>query len=157
MSIGRKKAPASELPIGGHDTLAEAWRVQQDAAAVGFDWPDISGAFAKITEESVEIQQALDSNDVDHAQKELGDLLFSVVNLARFLDVDPRQALAESSTRFRRRFDALLERVHASGRRPEACELDELDRIWERIKGDSEGSETPLDIGGGDDANSPPI
>src|SRR2546426_9676395 len=80
--------------------LSRACRLQQDAAAVGFDWPDASGPLAKVKEEIAELER-------ETSEAELGDLLFAVVNLARKLGVDPDHALERANDKFRRRFAAV--------------------------------------------------
>ena len=84
--------------------LMEAEKISHKAAGVGFEWPAIDGVVEKVREEAEELAAARASEDHDHIEHELGDLLFTVVNLARFLKVDPEQALRKTSARFRRRF-----------------------------------------------------
>ena len=114
--------------------LERARRVQLHAAAFGFDWPDTSGVLHKVREETDEIQGALERHDMIGAQRELGDLLFSAVNLARFLNVDPRAALAHAVARFEQRFELLRETIERSGRSMKDCSLEQLDEVWERVK-----------------------
>lgn len=116
------------------DPLTEAWTIQQDAAVVGFDWPDIEGVFAKLDEEIAEVREALAHGDREHARHEVGDLLFSVVNLARFLDANPGEALARTNRRFVHRFALVKEEVARRGRRIEECTLADLDAIWDAVK-----------------------
>lgn len=107
--------------------LARAHKLQGRAASVGFDWPNLEGVVAKVHEEIAEV---LADRDVpERAAAEIGDLLFSVVNLARRLDVDPEQALRGSSARFERRFRAMEQVGSLSG-----LSLDELDARWEAVK-----------------------
>ena len=107
--------------------LARALELQSRAASVGFDWPGHDGAVAKVREELAEVLDALD--DPEAVKSEIGDLLFSVVNLARHLSVDPEMALRASAERFDRRF-----RVVESGGDLEGATLEELDRRWEEAK-----------------------
>ena len=116
------------------DALEEARSIQAHASTLGFDWPDISGVLAKVREELEEIEEALAQRDMPQAQRELGDLLFSAVNVARFLDADPAVELHGSNARFRARFEQLQRDVAQSGRRMEECTLEELDEVWDRIK-----------------------
>ncbi|MBN2310636.1 MAG: hypothetical protein JXR94_16815 [Candidatus Hydrogenedentes bacterium] len=116
--------------------LVEACAVQQRAAAVGFDWPDVTGVLAKVREETAEIEHALAASDPQHAKRELGDLLFSAVNLARFLDADATQELRRATARFQCRFARVEREIERSGRSMTACSLEELDAVWERVKGD---------------------
>jgi ATP diphosphatase len=108
--------------------LKRAEKLQSRAARVGFDWPDASGPRAKIDEELAEIDQA--ANDEERAA-ELGDLLFSVVNYARHLGVDPEAALRSASARFEKRF----RKVEVLSERPlKHMSLDELETLWQRAK-----------------------
>jgi uncharacterized protein YabN with tetrapyrrole methylase and pyrophosphatase domain len=118
----------------GRDPLQQAWQVHCAASALGFDWPDISGVFEKVREELGEIEQAWHGGDRLHAKRELGDLLFAAINLARFLDADPGAELIEATARFARRFELLKEQIVRSGRRVQDCSLAELDEVWERVK-----------------------
>ncbi len=124
----------SEPGDAGRDPLQQAWRVHSSASALGFDWPDIGGVFEKVREELGEIEHAWHGGDRLHAKRELGDLLFATINLARFLDADPSAELIEATSRFARRFELLKEEVVRSGRRVRDCSLAELDEVWERVK-----------------------
>ena len=119
-------------------TLPALWRaekVQKKAAKVGFDWNDVSGAMDKLSEETDELRRAI-AGDGDPFE-ELGDLLFAAVNAARFLSVDPEDALQAASDKFAARFRRVEEQVLASGRRMEEMTLSELDSVWEQIKHES--------------------
>src|SRR2546426_2403721 len=87
--------------------LSRACRLQQGAAAVGFDWPDASGPLAKVKEETGELEREAAAGNRERIAAEIGDLLFAVVNLARKLGVDPDRALARANDKFRRRFTAV--------------------------------------------------
>ena len=116
-------------------TLPALWRaekVQKKAAKVGFDWPDVSGAADKLSEELEEVKAAM-KGDGD-VFEELGDLLFAAVNTARFLEVDPEMALHAASDKFAARFRRVEEEVRKSGRAMEDVSLEELDSIWNAIK-----------------------
>lgn len=116
-------------------TLPALWRaekVQKKAAKVGFDWPDVSGAVDKLSEELEEVKAAM-QGDGD-VFEELGDLLFAAVNTARFLEVDPEMALHAASDKFAARFRRVEEEVHKSGRAMEEVSLEELDAIWNAVK-----------------------
>src|SRR4051794_4954713 len=108
--------------------LRRAEKLQRRAARVGFDWPDISGPRAKILEELNELDAA---ESAEEREAELGDLLFSVVNYARHLDIDPETALREASRRFERRF----RRVEEIADKPwKDMNIDELEALWQRAK-----------------------
>ena len=116
-------------------SLPALWRaekMQKKAAKVGFEWPDVNGAMDKVTEELSEVRAAM-NGDGDVAE-ELGDLLFAVVNAARFLHVDPEMALHAACDKFSARFRKVEETVLNSGRAMENVPLEELDAIWNAVK-----------------------
>lgn len=114
--------------------LARAAKVQRRAAAVGFDWPDVEGVFAKLDEEVAELREALDAEEgTERVESELGDLLFTCVNLARRLDLDSGRALAGASRRFERRFRK-MEGLIGRGRHLDERTPAELDALWEQAK-----------------------
>lgn len=112
--------------------LLKAEKVQQKAHRVGFDWEDIRGPWEKITEEMDEIKQALDGNG--NIEEEIGDLLFSVVNVARFLHVDPERALTMTTNKFIMRFKAMERKIILDKRSFGDYTVKELDRLWEETK-----------------------
>ncbi len=116
------------------DPLRKSRTIQEDASAKGFDWPDISGVLEKVREELDEIESAWDAGLLDKAGKELGDTLFALVNLARFLGADPVEQLEQANMRFSERFALLSNILQREGRVMSECTLDELDEVWERVK-----------------------
>lgn len=118
----------------GLPALLRAYRVQEKAASVGFDWPDVAGVLAKIREEVDETESALAKQNAAHVAEEIGDLLFAVVNLARFVKTDPEAHLRAAIEKFRRRFDRMIEGLNREGTSPERATLDEMDRLWEEAK-----------------------
>ena len=139
---GRQRASSSGA--GGERPFREALRLQRDAAAIGFDWPDAAGVLAKLREEVDEIAAALADGDCAQARDELGDVLFTAVNMARFLDADPEDALQQANARFAQRFAALRAQFERDGRDPAASSLDEMDAVWERVKlGNDTGARAP--------------
>ncbi len=114
--------------------LLKAQRVQHKAAKVGFDWKDAEGPEAKIVEELAELRTAIASGDAEAIADEYGDVLFSIVNLARHINVDAESALRAATTKFAKRFRAVEARVKASGREMKAMSLEELDRVWDAVK-----------------------
>jgi len=114
--------------------LHRACQLQKRAARVNFDWSDISGVFKKLEEEIGELKDAIARKNRKHVVEELGDLLFSVVNVARFVKVDPAYALELTNAKFIRRFQIVEDAVVASGRRMKDCTLAELDAIWDKIR-----------------------
>ncbi|MBI2376395.1 MAG: nucleoside triphosphate pyrophosphohydrolase [Deltaproteobacteria bacterium] len=123
-------------------SLLRAQRISDKAGRVGFDWPDLAGPIAKMEEELEELREALraapprgkDEPPDPRVAEELGDLLLTVVNVARFLGVSAEDALRGSADRFDRRFRALEARVRASGRAIDELTLEELDAIWNQVK-----------------------
>ena len=109
-------------------------KVQQKASKVGFDWPDISGAIDKIEEELSELKEAIDKKDFDKSQDELGDLLFSVVNVSRFIDVDSEEALTKSCDKFIRRFTLVEQLAKDRNVLLNDLSLSELDGLWDKAK-----------------------
>ena len=120
-------AVARSLPA-----LWRAEKVQKKAAKVGFDWDSVDGAVDKLSEELGEVKQAIAGHG-DPAE-ELGDLLFAAVNVARFLKVDPEDALQAACDKFAARFRRVEEAVTAQGKQMEDMSLKELDDIWNAIK-----------------------
>ncbi|MCP4643794.1 MAG: nucleotide pyrophosphohydrolase [bacterium] len=114
--------------------LRQAFALQTEASELGFDWPDIAGVLAKVREETDEVVEDIERGDRAAAGREVGDLLFSAVNLARFLDVDPRDVLLETNSKFTSRFECVKAEVAQSGRAMAEYTLDELDEVWERVK-----------------------
>ncbi len=125
---------------GNLPALLTAHKVQKKAASVGFDWPDVQGAFPKIAEELVELRLAIEAGlDAPEVRAELGDLLFAVVNVARHLDIDPETALLAATAKFRRRFQGVEALAEAEGVDLARADLATLDALWDRVK----GRETP--------------
>ncbi|MDP4200864.1 MAG: nucleoside triphosphate pyrophosphohydrolase [Bacteroidota bacterium] len=113
--------------------LQKATRTQERAAKVGFDWPDSDSVWEKVREEVFEFEDELAKVD-NRKQEEFGDLLFSLVNLARHEGMDPEHALREATKKFERRFRMVESEVEASGRPMADFTLAELDAIWDRVK-----------------------
>ena len=109
-------------------------KVQHKAAKVGFDWPDISGALDKVGEELAEVREAAKAGDPAHCQEELGDLLFAVVNVSRFLHVEPEQALSLACNKFIGRFAGVEKLAAERGIDMEKSSLEELDQLWDEVK-----------------------
>jgi len=121
----------------GLAALVTAYRTQEKAGAVGFDWPDLSGPLDKVREELHEIERELDLERGDTSPalaREVGDLLFAVTNLARHLGVDPERELRAAVNRFRDRFHHIERRLAEQGRTPSHATLAEMDALWEEAK-----------------------
>lgn len=114
--------------------LMEAEKIGKKAAGAGFEWPDIGGVIEKLQEEAAELATARQSGDQEHIQDEIGDLLFTVVNLARFLKVDPEQALRGTNARFRNRFAHVERQIAASGETLNGTPLDRMEALWQEAK-----------------------
>ena len=117
--------------------LTRAFKIQKKAADVGFDWTEVSAAFDKVMEEQAELREqcAEETVSTQRIEEEMGDLLFSCVNVARFLDVDPESALNYTINKFTRRFRYIEEKAVALGRNLEDMSLNEMDELWEEAKG----------------------
>jgi len=125
-SNGLLNGISSDLPA-----LVQAETFQQRVKRVGFDWPDIQGVYDKIAEELLEIKQ---SKSHDEVGQEIGDLLFAVVNLARWYQVDAESALRQANRKFRQRFENLENECRKEGKEISSLSLEELDQLWDRIK-----------------------
>ncbi|MDX9888972.1 MAG: nucleoside triphosphate pyrophosphohydrolase [Anaerovoracaceae bacterium] len=114
--------------------LLRSYKLQAKAAQAGFDWEEVAAAFLKLEEELLELKVAMSQDDQDAMTEELGDLLFSVVNVARFLKVNPEEALNSTSVKFIRRFSEIERKAEASGKYLEEMSLEEMDKLWEGAK-----------------------
>ncbi|POZ88687.1 MULTISPECIES: nucleoside triphosphate pyrophosphohydrolase [Petrotoga] len=111
--------------------LSLARRIQENAAAVGFDWLEVKDVLDKVKEEVEELNEAKTQAELE---EEFGDLLFALVNLARFLKIDPEVSLRKASEKFIERFNQMEKAIEKDGKEFEALNLDELDKYWEFIK-----------------------
>jgi small GTP-binding protein len=143
----RPDAPRSLLgkEPKGLAALVTAYRVQEKAGAVGFDWPRAEDAMAKLKEETDEVEDAVRGEDARHVAREIGDLLFAAVNVARKLGVDPERELRAATSRFRGRFLHIEQRLAENGRTPAQSTLEEMDTLWNEAKalGIGTGAGTP--------------
>jgi MazG family protein len=129
--------------------LQEAHKISSKAAHVGFDWPEIQGLFGKLAEETRELQEHLNglpaSQNPPHmpevpmelreqVEGEVGDLFFVLVNIARYLSVDPESALRKTNRKFRRRFGWVEEQLRHQGRTLEEASLEEMETLWQQAK-----------------------
>jgi nucleoside triphosphate diphosphatase len=137
--------------------VLEAHKLSSRAAQVGFDWPDVEGLFDKLAEETDELRQHLREFPAPgprpegrgvagsgrhiipedlraRLEDEVGDLFFVLVNIARYLSLDPESALRKTNRKFRRRFRWMEERLHATGTTPESASMDELESLWQKAK-----------------------
>jgi MazG family protein len=134
---GKPDAPARSaldgVP-GALPALLRAQRLQVKAGRVGFDWPTWREAWAKVGEEMAELDHAAEAGDAGRIREEMGDLLFSMVNVARLLGVDAEDSLRGAAEKFTRRFREVEEEMSAAGRTVGDASLEELDRTWETVK-----------------------
>lgn len=147
----RAQKPESEAPKSRLDgiartlpAMARAEKLQRRAARHGFDWPDVTPVFDKLHEEIDELKEAWQAaeagtGDHDAVEDELGDLLFVCVNLARFMKVNPEQALKRTNHKFDARFRAIESALAAQGRNMDEETLEALDAIWQQVKGVEKG------------------
>ena len=149
-----KRVEKSQATVGSAmsdvaETLPALWRaekVQKKAAKVGFDWPEVSGALDKLREETGELCQAIEANDRENMEEEIGDILFSAVNAARFLKVDPEKALHKACEKFIRRFRYLEEAALSQGRALEDMSLAEMELLYQLARHELEGKEMQLPL-----------
>ena len=130
---GRKPKDSilDEVPRG-FPPLDRAFKLQKKASKAGFDWPDASGVIGKIKEELEEVETAIAARD--KLEEELGDLLFSAINLCRFLGVEPSIALQKTNTKFIERFKHVEKRMKETGKEMNAGNLDIMDQYWNEAK-----------------------
>jgi MazG family protein len=114
--------------------LVEATQLTSRAAGVGFDWQNADQVLGKLDEELKELAHARERAGREELEDELGDLLFVLVNLARFLDVDPEQALRRTNRKFRERFAHIERKLEEAGKTPAESSLDEMDALWREAK-----------------------
>jgi MazG family protein len=138
----RREKSTEEDPLGtipaALPAVASAFRMTSRAADLGFDWERDADVAAKIEEELEEWRAAARREDRSAESKEIGDLLLSIVNLARRRKIDPEAALRQTNARFRARFAGVSQRAHASGREISEISAEELDRYWEEAKKESD-------------------
>jgi MazG family protein len=114
--------------------LVEAQQIASKAAHVGFDWENVEQVFEKMREEIDELARARESAVQDHIEDELGDILFVLVNVARFLKVDPEQALRKTNAKFRRRFAYVEDCLRERGKSPADSNIAEMEDLWQQAK-----------------------
>jgi MazG family protein len=157
-SLGAQSDQAQSVLAGVSSkmpALMEAYKLSSRAAHVGFDWPEMEGLFEKLAEETAELREELKAAPVtppsrtgiagsgqpqvppelrERLEDEVGDLFFVLVNIARYLSLDPESALRKTNRKFKRRFQWMEERLRASGRGPQQAAMDELETLWQQAK-----------------------
>src|SRR2546427_1179829 len=164
LEAGGGKSATSDSPesvlagvSGAMPALLEAHKLSSRAAHVGFDWPDVNGLFEKLQEETVELQehlkefpapgpqpqgrgiagsgrQAIPQELRDRLEEEVGDLFFVLVNIARYLSLDPESALKKTNRKFKRRFQWMEDQLQSQGRAPQQADMEELESLWQQAK-----------------------
>jgi MazG family protein len=133
VAAGRRRSVIDGVPRA-LSSLLRAQRIQSKAARVNFDWPDARAAWSKVEEETREAAAALGSGDRERLQEELGDVLFSLVNVARLSSIDAEEALRGAIEKFRRRFTTMEDDLNARGTSVASVSPEELERSWEAVK-----------------------
>jgi MazG family protein len=114
--------------------LLKASRLTEKAARVGFDWRRTEDVFDKLDEEVAELREAVAEGDAEHVHEEIGDLLFTIANIARKVNVNPEEALQSTNRKFMRRFESMEARVREREQNLDQLELEEMDRLWDDAK-----------------------
>jgi tetrapyrrole methylase family protein/MazG family protein len=125
---GEEKTSLLDSVPASLPAMMMALKLQKKAAEVGFDWDDVADVYRKVKEEINELEETTDKSG------ELGDLLFALINLARFWNVDPEEALACTNRKFRSRFAYIEQRLAEMGKTPAESDLAEMDRLWDEAK-----------------------
>lgn len=127
------KADLEEIPRA-MPSLMRAQRVGEKAARAGFDWNDVSSVFAKVKEELLELEREMEAGEKNRSREEWGDLVFSVVNLARHLDIDAETTSHGAVEKFIERFSRFEEKARAGEKEISTLSMEQMDEIWEEIK-----------------------
>ena len=132
----QKEGPSSALDgvALALPSLLRAEKLQKRAARVGFDWAEADPIFDKLSEETEEVREAIESGDQDKIEDELGDLLFVAANLSRRLKIDPEQALRRANAKFERRFRSMETLASAEGKDFASLDLQQQEALWQQVK-----------------------
>jgi XTP/dITP diphosphohydrolase len=130
---GGNKTVLSGVP-NSMPALLKAYRIQEKARAVGFEWEEPAQVFEKVKEELNEFEIELKNKNTEAAEKEFGDVLFSLINYARFNKINPEDALEQTNQKFIKRFNYMEQRVKEQGKHISNCKLSELDEYWNEAK-----------------------
>ena len=132
---GQKTATDSMMSVPRElPALMRAAKIQKKAADVGFDWNDVSGALDKLEEEIAELRAAIANKDSENADEELGDILFSAVNVSRFIKVDAEESLTHASDKFLARFTKVEKLARERSVDMTKASIEELDALWDEVK-----------------------
>lgn len=136
--VKQKEKDGNKTVLSGVPTslpsLIKAYRMQQKASGVGFDWPEKSGVWQKVKEEIQEFETEVGNMDADKAEAEFGDLLFSLVNAARHYKINPDNALERTNMKFSKRFNFVENQAMLQGKQLKDMTLEEIDELWELAK-----------------------
>lgn len=136
--LKQKEANGNKTVLSGvpnsMPALLKAYRIQEKARAVGFDWEKPEQVFEKVKEELNEFEAEVKQKNTALAEKEFGDVLFSLINYARFLNINPEDALEATNKKFINRFNYMESKVKDQGKQIADCKLEELDKYWEEAK-----------------------
>ena len=132
IAVGRTSL-MDNIPVG-LPAASRSVKIQKRAATVGFDWSDTEDVCAKICEEIDELNRAVDRNEIDEIEDEIGDALFAIVNLARHKEIDPERALRRTNDKFIRRFQHIEEVLTGRGLDPSSASLEEMEKLWQDAK-----------------------
>ena len=130
---GGNKSVLSGVP-NSMPALLKAYRIQEKARAVGFDWEEPEQVYGKVKEELDEFEMEIKNKNPENAEKEFGDVLFSLINYARFLKINPEDALEQTNQKFIKRFAYMEAKVKEQGKQIADCKLAELDGYWNEAK-----------------------
>ncbi len=128
-----KKSVLDGVPVS-LPAVVKATRVQEKAKQVGFEWHNKEDVWLKVEEETKELQEAISANDKEHVEEEFGDLLFSLINYARFLNIDAENALEKTNKKFIHRFKRMEAIAAAENKNLHDMQLEEMDAIWNIVK-----------------------
>jgi ATP diphosphatase len=139
---GKKQGGALDGVAVGLPSLLRAYKLQNRAARVGFDWPSTDQVIDKIQEEAAELVEARDELTHEEMTEEFGDLMFVMANLARHLKIEPEEALRAANAKFTRRFEGVEVKLAEIGKTPAQSDLAEMDALWDAVKVDERKSGT---------------
>ena len=139
---GKKQGGALDGVAVGLPSLLRAYKLQNRAARVGFDWPSTDQVIDKIQEEAAELVEARDELTHEEMTEEFGDLMFVMANLARHLKIEPEEALRAANAKFTRRFEGVEAKLAEIGKTPAQSDLVEMDALWDAVKVDERKSGT---------------
>lgn len=129
----RQKSILDDIP-GSFPSIQRSLKMQERVRKVGFDWPDMQDCLDKVNEEIDEFRDAVSEGDTAHIEHEMGDVFFAMINLSRFLKINPDEALRKANSRFQRRFTYIEQKLLEKGISSEDATLDEMEALWQEAK-----------------------